>query len=181
MVSNQAFLFLIFTFNGVFIGLVFDFFRILRQGFKTTNFATYIEDIFFWLISGLSIIYSMVNFSNGALRFFMVIGLVIGFVAYILTISEYIRKFSVSIINFLKRVVKFIVDIILYPIKSLYKIIYIPLKKIFCKIYENIKNLHFSTENKMQSENLLSKTIKKSKKNKKSTKKRRIFLKKVEK
>ena len=33
MAVNQAYLFLIFTLNGIFIGLVFDFFRILRQGF----------------------------------------------------------------------------------------------------------------------------------------------------
>ena len=181
MVRNQAFLFLIFTFNGVFIGLVFDFFRILRQGFKTTNFLTYIEDILFWVISGVSIIYSMVNFSNGALRFFMVIGLVIGFVTYILTISKYIRKFSISILIFLKKAMKYILHIFLYPFKIVYKLLYTPLKNIFSKIHSNIKKLHFSTKSKMQSINLLSKTIKKSKKVKKSSKKRGIFMKRVEK
>ena len=40
MAVNQAYLFLIFTLNGIFIGLVFDFFRILRQGFKTNNVIT---------------------------------------------------------------------------------------------------------------------------------------------
>ena len=42
MVINQAYLFLIFTSNGVFIGLLFDFFRILRKSFKTINIITYI-------------------------------------------------------------------------------------------------------------------------------------------
>lgn len=181
MVRNQAFLFLIFTFNGVFIGLIFDFFRILRQGFKTANFMTYIEDILFWMIAGLSIIYSMVNFSNGTLRFFMVIGLVIGFLTYILTVSKYIRSFSLSIINTLKKFVKVILGIIIYPIKLVYKIIIIPIRNFLSKIYYNIKKLHFSTKTKMQSNQLLSKTKIKLKKIKKSSKKRGIFLKKVEK
>ena len=37
MVANQANLFLIFTINGILIGLLFDIFRILRKKFKTSN------------------------------------------------------------------------------------------------------------------------------------------------
>lgn len=181
MAVSQAYLFLIFTVNGIFIGLVFDFFRILRQGFKTSNIITYIEDIMFWVISGLSIIYSMVNFSNGALRFFMIIGLVIGFITYILTISKYIRKFSISIIKFLKKIVKFIWGIIIYPLKLMHKIIVIPLKNIAKTIYKNIKKVSFSTKNIKLPIKFASNNTKKSKKVKKTVKKRGIFLKKVEK
>ena len=53
MVANQANLFLIFTINGILIGLLFDIFRILRKSFKTPDIITYIEDFFFWLITGL--------------------------------------------------------------------------------------------------------------------------------
>lgn len=181
MAINQAYLFLIFTLNGIFIGLVFDFFRILRQGFKTSNFMTYIEDIIFWIISGLSIIYSMVSFSNGALRFFMVIGLAIGFITYILTISKYIRKFSVSIIKFLKKIVKLILGIIIYPLKIVYKIIVVPSKNIVKSINKNIKKILFSTKNIKLPIKFTENNTKKSKKDKKTVKKRGIFLKKVEK
>ena len=174
MAVNQAYLFLIFTLNGIFIGLVFDFFRILRQGFKTNNVITYVEDIIFWIISGLSVIYSMVNFCNGDLRFFMVIGLVIGFITYILTVSRYIRKCSISIINFLKKIVKFICSIFIYPLKIIYNIIINPLKIIYINIIK--KNL-FSSKN---IKNHLNEP-KISKNNKKSKIKRGIFLKKVEK
>ena len=51
MISNQANLFLIFTINGVIIGLLFDFFRILRRSFKTKDIITYIEDIIFWILT----------------------------------------------------------------------------------------------------------------------------------
>ena len=46
MVANQANLFLIFTINGILIGLLFDIFRILRKSFKTPDIITYIEDFF---------------------------------------------------------------------------------------------------------------------------------------
>ena len=59
---NQAYLFLLFTLNGIIIGLLFDIFRILRKTIKTNNFATYIEDILFWTLTGMSIIFFMYNF-----------------------------------------------------------------------------------------------------------------------
>ena len=64
MAINQAYIFFIFSVNGVFIGLLFDVFRILRKSFKTINIITNIEDIIFWILAGMSIIYSMYNFSR---------------------------------------------------------------------------------------------------------------------
>ena len=64
MAYRQAFSFLIFTLNGMFIGLLFDFFRILRKSIKTANFITYIEDICFWCLAGISIIYCMYKFAR---------------------------------------------------------------------------------------------------------------------
>lgn len=57
--------------NGLLIGLTFDFFRILRKCFKTKNWITYIQDIVFWIITGLIILYSIFKFNNGELRGFI--------------------------------------------------------------------------------------------------------------
>lgn len=51
MINNQAYLFLIFTINGILIGLLFDFFRILRRSFNTKDIITYIQDIVFWILT----------------------------------------------------------------------------------------------------------------------------------
>ena len=69
MAGNQAYLFLMFVLNGVFIAILFDFFRILRKTFKTKNMITYIEDVLFWIITGLSIIFSMYKFSDRRITF----------------------------------------------------------------------------------------------------------------
>ena len=37
MAQNQAYLFLVFSLTGVVIGVLFDFFRILRRSIKTSN------------------------------------------------------------------------------------------------------------------------------------------------
>ena len=53
MVTNQAYLFCIFIINGIIIGILFDFFRILRKTFKTSDLITYIEDSLFWILTGI--------------------------------------------------------------------------------------------------------------------------------
>lgn len=120
MVTNQAYLFLIFVINGIIIGLVFDFFRILRISFKTKDFVTYIEDIIFWIITGIILLYSIFIFNNGQIRLFMFIGVGIGIISYILLVSKYVIKINVFIVNLIKK-------IILIPLNFIYKII----KKIF--------------------------------------------------
>lgn len=116
MAENQAYLFICFVLVGIIIGIVFDLFRILRRTFKTKDLITYIEDIIFWIITGIIIIYSMYKFSDGELRFFMIIGIIIGTILYLVTVSEYVIKISVFIINILKKVLYF-------PIKILFKFI----------------------------------------------------------
>ena len=125
MIINQAQLFFIFITNGILIGLLFDFFRISRKVIKTNNFTTYIEDIIFWILTGIIILYSVFVFNNGELRFFMFLGVMIGSILYMLFISKYIIKINIKIINIIKNFLK----IILIPIQFISKII----RRIFMK------------------------------------------------
>ena len=135
---SQAYLFLIFSIDGILIGLLFDFFRILRKSFKTPDFVTYIEDIVFWFLTGLIILYSIFTFNNGELRAYIFIALFIGIVIYILALSKYIIKINVTIIKFIKSIASKIINIIMFP----FKIVLNLLKKVFLKpirfIYLNI-------------------------------------------
>ena len=116
MVGNQAYIFMAFSIVGVAIGLLFDIFRILRKTIKTNDIVTYLEDILFWILTGIIIVFSMYYFCDGQLRFFMVIGIIQGTVIYILTISRYVIKVSVFIISLVKR-------IIIYPFVIIYKFV----------------------------------------------------------
>ena len=122
LVINQAYLFLIFTLDGLFIGLLFDFFRILRKSFKTINLITYIEDILFWIATGISIIFCMYRFSEGSLRLFMFLGLGFGLTLYMLTFSKIVIKIFVFLIITVKKMIHQIIKMIITPFKWIYHI-----------------------------------------------------------
>ena len=115
MVYDQLYLFIIFTLDGILIGILFDFFRILRKSFNTNDVVTYIEDICFWILTGILIIYSMYMFSDGELRLFMVLGLIMGIAFYILTFSRYVIKFSVNLLHIIFKPIFYI----FYKIKKI--------------------------------------------------------------
>ena len=163
MVTNQAYLFLIFVINGLLIGFIFDVFRILRISFKTKDFVTYIQDIIFWLITGTIVLYSIFVFNNGEIRFYMFLGIGIGVILYIILFSKYIIKFTVQLIKILKNTIHKFLNIIFIPITFIKKL----LKKIFFKPISFITiNLEkFSTKilknfsNKIKSKNKLLQKI----------------------
>ena len=102
-VCNQLFCLLIFILTGLVIGILFDIFRILRKSFKTTDFITYLEDIIFWILTGCIMLFSIFIFNNGEIRSYVFIGIAIGIISYMLIISRFFVKISVSIIKFIKK------------------------------------------------------------------------------
>lgn len=136
MIMDQAKIFLIFALNGIIIGILFDIFRILRKSFKTSDIITILEDILFWIFTGIVILYSIFIFNNGEIRLFMFIGIFLGTILYMLLLSKYIIKISVKIILILKKVFKFIFKILIFPMQKTYIIIKNILKKpiLFCFI-----------------------------------------------
>lgn len=139
--NNQAYLFMIFIINGVLIGFLFDVFRILRKTFKTKDIITYIEDISFWILTGLLTLYFIFYYNNGEIRFYIFLGIILGILIYILTISKYIIKFSVTIINFIKDIINRIIKFVFYPLKViinfLRKLLFRPISFICINIRKN--------------------------------------------
>lgn len=117
MVTNQAYLFLIFTVNGILIGLLFDFFRIARKVFHTNDIVTYIEDVLFWILAGIIVLYSIFVFNDGELRLFMFLGILLGAIIYMIFVSSYVIKINLKIINRIKK----ILEILFTPFKLIYQ------------------------------------------------------------
>ena len=164
MVTNQAFLFLIFVINGLLIGFIFDVFRILRISFKTKDFVTYIQDIIFWLITGAIVLYSIFIFNNGEIRLYMFLGIGIGVTLYILLFSKYIIQFNVQFIKILKKIIHKSLNIILVPftfIKKLLKKLFfkpisfitINIEKFSTKFFKNFSNKFKIKNKKIQDKN----------------------------
>lgn len=139
LATSQAHVFLIFVINGIIIAFVFDIFRIFRKSFQTPDWVTYLEDILFWFITCILLAYSIYTFNNGEIRLYMLFGIIIGAILYILTISKYIIKFSVKIILFFKRIIDKILHYILYPVKIVLKAAKGVLMRPICFIFVNFR------------------------------------------
>lgn len=135
MAQNQAYLFLVFSLTGVTIGTLFDFFRILRKTVKTSNIITYIEDVLFWILTGLLILYNIWYFNSGEIRIFMFLGIMLGVLIYMSTLSGIIVKLFSKLLQSLIK----ILEIPLKTIISILKKIMSILDKIFIKKFENKK------------------------------------------
>lgn len=120
LILKQAYLFFIYFLSGILIGIFFDIFRILRRSFKTSNFITYIEDILFWIITGLFLLFVLFKFSNGQIRIYNITGLLIGTILYVLSISKFFIKINVKILVFMKNVIAKIITIIFYPLRKIF-------------------------------------------------------------
>ena len=106
MVQNQAYLFLVFSLTGVVIGVLFDFFRILRRTIKTGNIVTYIQDILFWILTGILVLYNIWYFNNGEIRVYMFLGIIIGTLIYVSTLSNIFVKLFTRILNTIIKVLE---------------------------------------------------------------------------
>ena len=120
---------LVLSASGILIGLIFDSFRILRKIFKMPDFMIYIQDVLFWIISGLIIIYILCGMMPGEIRLYMILVIILSAVFYFLIISKYIILISMKIVS---------------TIKAFLSIIYKPFKYIKSKIkkekFVNFKN-----------------------------------------
>lgn len=169
---NQLYTLFVFIISGSIIGILFDLFRILRKSFKTPDIITYIEDILFWIITGLFLLYIIFKYSLGEIRIYMFISLIIGLVTYFLTISKYFIRLNVKIIDILKISISKIIYILFYPVKIIIHILQKTIFKPFSFININIRNFSFKI---LKNLTKLLKGVNISKKSRKNLKQKKDF------
>lgn len=85
---SQEQVFILFLSIGITIGVLLDIFRSIRKVIKTSDTITMIEDIIFIILSSILIISGIIKLNNGEVRLFLFIGISMGLIIYILTISD---------------------------------------------------------------------------------------------
>lgn len=169
---NQLYTLFVFIISGSIIGILFDLFRILRKSFKTPDIITYIEDILFWIITGLFLLYIIFKYSLGEIRIYMFISLIIGLITYFITISKYFINLNVKIIDILKISISKIIYILFYPVKIIIHILQKTIFKPFSFITINIRNFSFKI---LKNLTKLLKSVNISKKSRKNLKPKKDF------
>jgi len=93
------------------------------------------EDVLFWFLTGIFLIFVIFKFNNGELRSYIFVGLGLGITIYLLIFSKLFINVNTTIIKFLKMIIRKIILILLYPLKIL--------KNIFNKlVLSNVKKLN---------------------------------------
>lgn len=121
---------------------MFDFFRVLRKRFKTTDIVTYMQDILFWILTGISMLYCIYTFNSGEIRLYEFIGILIGTTIYFLTISKYFIKINSVVLNILTKIFYIL---LIVPLKTINKTIKKPIVTFFDKIIHknSFKSINF--------------------------------------
>ena len=105
---------------GVVITFVYDWFLILRRLIKHNIFWISFEDFFFWAACGLGVFYMLYRENNCVLRWFTVLGAMIGMIFYKLLISSiFIHIMSTCIYKIMWFIFR-IIQIIVKPLKLLF-------------------------------------------------------------
>lgn len=87
---------------GLELGLVYDFFRIIRRVWRCGFFVTACMDLAFWLFAAGRTFYIMHTRSNGTLRWFAVLGVLAILFLYMRWFSRYIVIIGVFVLGKVK-------------------------------------------------------------------------------
>lgn len=128
---------------GIIITFVYDWILILRKLIKHKTFWISFEDLLFWIACGLGVFYMLYRENNGVLRWFTILGAMIGMIFYKCLISKmFVHIMSTciyKIVWFIFRIIQIVVKPLKWLISKLIKFINFLKKKI--KKYQNfIKN-----------------------------------------
>ncbi len=115
--TNQMYTLIAFFVTGICIGFLFDIFRVTRRIFKVPDIVTYIEDVLFWLSTGILVILTILFFTDGEVRLYMILMTIIGAVLYFMLISKYFIKMNIVAMSAIKK----IINVLILPFKKLVK------------------------------------------------------------
>lgn len=131
---------------GIFFGLLYDLFRILRISIPNTlPSIVFLEDIIFSILVSICGYFYLLNTQNGKIRGFILIGYVIGFIVYYFSLGIVVIKLSKVIVKMLTFILSIIYRILVSPILKVIKFFITPvsifIKKVILNVKKDLKNL----------------------------------------
>lgn len=139
-IKYETAVFLIYIFIGFIISFVFDIFRAIRKARGESKKTVYIDDILFFLISGLVIIIANIFYTREMIRPHLIISIFLGIVMYVTAFGNSIMLF---IFRSLVKIVGFAAFLI-FPLELhilIFKKSYIFLKKNIKKCCKMLNNM----------------------------------------
>lgn len=113
--------FLISILSGIAILVLYDVLRIFRRIVSHHWFFVALEDILFWMISGVFIFAMMYQQNNGTIRGFSILGMLLGMIVYNQSVSPYVVTLISRFFLFLNRMIGRILLFCYRPIRFVCK------------------------------------------------------------
>lgn len=101
---------------GIFITFVYDILRIFRRVIPHGNVLISLEDIVFWIYCAVKVFLLMYHESNGMLRWFAVLGALVGMFLYKKMVSPFLVKYASRLLRKLLGVLVIIGRFVLKPL-----------------------------------------------------------------
>ena len=115
-IAQQSVNFLMSCALGMLLGAIYDVFRITRKAFPLPSFLIAVEDILFFLICAVLSFTYMMNYSEGRLRWFVLVGQLLGACVYYFTVGCAVMAAADAIIAFFRRFFHFLWSITVRPV-----------------------------------------------------------------
>ena len=95
--SSQIISFLYSLLIGILLSVFFDFYRVARKLKKFSKTGVFFQDIAFWIVATFVTFLLLMARCNGEVRGYILIGELLGFFVYRLTLSPFVLKFLLQI------------------------------------------------------------------------------------
>ena len=91
-VTKELIIFLSFLIDGVLGGVLMDLLRAFRRNRKVNDFIVYLEDILYWIVLGISVIWLSYVLNTDTIRMYMLLAVFLGLLIYFLTLTKVMYK-----------------------------------------------------------------------------------------
>ncbi len=123
-INREVAVFLSFVLCGGILYLCYDLFFVIRKQTKAEGMMVHLQDGLFWVVSLFVLFFFVFTNSRGTVRFYELLGAVLGAVLYGLTLSKWVTRFLNKFLEILSLFFKKILKFLLTPLVFMYNIIY---------------------------------------------------------
>ena len=140
---------------GAVFGAVYDLFRIFRIAVPLPAGVIVAEDVIYFAFCGFMSFFLAMTVNFGQIRFFILLGELLGFLLYYLTLGVLVMKCAQQIIAFIRWIFQVLWKLILRPVVRLLMWIGKKVAKIFGKLGKNAKKAVQKNRKHLQTRRIL--------------------------
>lgn len=107
-IHQETISFLAFIFIGALYGVIFDFFRAMRKFKKCKDLIVSIQDISYFVIVGIVLIFAINTFMVNGIRVYNILSIILGIIIYSSILGNSMVVLFLKILTFYRKIAVFI-------------------------------------------------------------------------